>query len=62
MALLKAGAEFDKKDNDGYLALSLAPDKEVCQFAALLVRTKSGIAYKSCRSVGTLSGPLRGRA
>ncbi|GKT63712.1 ankyrin repeat-containing protein [Colletotrichum tofieldiae] len=35
MALLKAGAEPDKRDNDGYLALDLAPDKEVCEDAGL---------------------------
>lgn len=29
MALLKAGAESDKKDVDGYLALDLAPAKDV---------------------------------
>jgi len=29
VALLKAGAETDKRDVDGYLALDLAPDKEV---------------------------------
>lgn len=29
MALLKAGAEADKKDTDGHTALDLAPDKEV---------------------------------
>ena len=29
MALLKAGADTDKKDSDGFLALDLAPDKEV---------------------------------
>lgn len=29
MALLKAGAETDKKDVDGYLALDLAPAKDV---------------------------------
>jgi 26S proteasome non-ATPase regulatory subunit 10 len=29
VALLKAGAETDKKDVDGFLALDLAPDKEV---------------------------------
>lgn len=29
VALLKAGAETDKKDSDGFLALDLAPDKEV---------------------------------
>ena len=30
VALLKAGAEIDKRDSDGQLALNLAPDKEVC--------------------------------
>lgn len=29
IALLKAGAATDKRDLDGYLALDLAPDKEV---------------------------------
>ena len=29
MALLKAGAEFDKRDVDGHLALELAPDAKV---------------------------------
>lgn len=29
VALIKAGAEMDKKDSDGILALDLAPDKEV---------------------------------
>lgn len=32
MALLKAGAETDKRDSDGYLALDLAPDKEVRKY------------------------------
>lgn len=32
VALLKAGAETDKKDTDGYLALDLAPDKEVRKY------------------------------
>ncbi|KAI0110013.1 hypothetical protein F4814DRAFT_386449 [Daldinia grandis] len=32
VALLKAGAEFDKRDSDGYLALDLAPDKEVRKY------------------------------
>jgi 26S proteasome non-ATPase regulatory subunit 10 len=30
VALLKAGAETDKRDADGYLAIDLAPDKQVC--------------------------------
>jgi 26S proteasome non-ATPase regulatory subunit 10 len=29
VALLKAGAESDKKDVDGYLAIDLAPDAQV---------------------------------
>ncbi len=29
LALLKAGAETDKRDGDGYLAIDLAPDKKV---------------------------------
>jgi 26S proteasome non-ATPase regulatory subunit 10 len=29
VALLKAGAETDKRDTDGFLAIDLAPDKEV---------------------------------
>lgn len=32
MALMKAGAETDKKDNDGFLALDLAPDGHVRRF------------------------------
>ncbi len=32
VALLKAGAETDKKDMDGCLALDLAPDKDVSLF------------------------------
>lgn len=30
VALLKAGAEMDKKDSEGKLALELAPDAQVC--------------------------------
>ena len=30
VALLKAGAETDRKDNDGFLALQLAPGSDVC--------------------------------
>ncbi|PQE25546.1 ankyrin repeat domain-containing protein [Rutstroemia sp. NJR-2017a BBW] len=32
VALLKAGAETDKKDADGFLALDLAPDKQVKKY------------------------------
>ena len=30
LVLLKAGAETDKRDVDGNLAIDLAPDKKVC--------------------------------
>lgn len=30
MVLLKAGAETDKHDVDGHLAIELAPDSKVC--------------------------------
>lgn len=30
LALLRAGAEADKRDNDGRLAIELAPDAKVC--------------------------------
>lgn len=30
LVLLKAGAEVDKRDVDGHLAIELAPDKKVC--------------------------------
>ena len=30
LVLLKAGAETDKRDVDGHLAIDLAPDKKVC--------------------------------
>jgi 26S proteasome non-ATPase regulatory subunit 10 len=29
VALLKAGAEIDKRDADGFLAIDLAPDQQV---------------------------------
>jgi 26S proteasome non-ATPase regulatory subunit 10 len=32
VALLKAGAETDKKDTDGFLAMELAPDAQVKMF------------------------------
>ncbi|CAJ2513367.1 Uu.00g014860.m01.CDS01 [Anthostomella pinea] len=34
VALIKAGAEMDRRDNDGCLALDLAPDKEVRKYIA----------------------------
>jgi len=36
VALLKAGAETDRKDVDGYLAIDLAPDKQVSIIAIFL--------------------------
>jgi 26S proteasome non-ATPase regulatory subunit 10 len=36
VALLKAGAETDRKDVDGYLAIDLAPDKQVSIIAISL--------------------------
>lgn len=32
LELLKAGAETDKTDVDGHLAIDLAPDSKVCYF------------------------------
>lgn len=32
VALLRAGAEAGKKDNDGHVALELAPGSDVCCF------------------------------
>jgi hypothetical protein len=40
VALLKAGAETDRKDVDGYLAIDLAPDKQVSIIAISLVICK----------------------
>ena len=37
VALLKAGAETDRKDVDGYLAIDLAPDKQVSNIAISLL-------------------------
>jgi 26S proteasome non-ATPase regulatory subunit 10 len=37
VALLKAGAETDRKDFDGYLAIDLAPDKQVSIIAIALL-------------------------
>ena len=34
LVLLRAGAETDKKDVDGNLAIDLAPDKKVTQFCS----------------------------
>lgn len=36
LVLLRAGAETDKRDVDGNLAINLAPDKKVCRRFRLL--------------------------
>jgi 26S proteasome non-ATPase regulatory subunit 10 len=40
VALLKAGAETDKRDLDGHLALDLAPDKEVRKYIARMAENE----------------------
>ncbi|KAK1954673.1 hypothetical protein LY78DRAFT_664175 [Colletotrichum sublineola] len=64
MALLKAGAEADKKDNDGYLALDLAPDQEVSvAFGIRHVNTDKNFANMVLlRFAATSSVPPRRRA
>ena len=37
LTLLKAGAETDKRDVDGYLAIDLAPDKQVCMHSSIRI-------------------------
>lgn len=53
VALLRAGAETDRKDVDGYLAIDLAPDKQVRIIAISLLICKiliwSRFASSSCR-------------
>lgn len=44
VALLKAGAETDKRDSDGFLALDLAPDKEVSPVIGMPVNTLAELA------------------
>lgn len=62
VALLKAGAETDKKDTDGCLALDLAPDKDVCSLCPRLCPPGSGlIAYWHDRSGNISSGKRKGR-
>jgi 26S proteasome non-ATPase regulatory subunit 10 len=52
VALLKAGAETDRKDVDGYLAIDLAPDKQVITvfrtISTSLISNRS--ASSSCRA------------
>ena len=47
MVLLRAGAESDKKDRDGYLPIDLAPDKSVS------LESSAIIAKQSIERVGT---------
>lgn len=70
MALLKAGAETDKKDADGFLALDLAPDKEVSRacFSRILnprpsFRLTEINAYvRVCERIGSEVHRANGRA
>lgn len=56
MALLKAGADFDKKDLNGQLALDLAPDREVSSlFLALCYCTLAHIAMLSQSQADSLA-------
>lgn len=65
VALLKAGAEVDKRDSDGQLALDLAPDKEVCSISikhsSLDALSRLTIACWN-RFASTYSAKLRKRA
>ena len=45
VALLKAGAETDKKDVDGFLAIDLAPDKQVRKFCMLRLSYTNPVRY-----------------
>ena len=47
MALLKAGAETDKKDVDGHLAIDLAPDSKVSH------------QYQICTFLPLMAGKIR---
>lgn len=59
MALLRAGAETDKKDIDGHLALDLAPDSSVNPYSRYYFAT---FADKSCRSESSSSKVLSEKA
>ena len=54
VALLKAGAEMDRKDGDGFLALELAPDAQVGFFLdrrrVVLIDRRSGISFCKVQS------------
>lgn len=54
VALLKAGAETDKRDADGYLAIDLAPDKQVYIVSSsmfIILRVLgSPVYYTKCRA------------
>lgn len=63
VALLKAGAETDKKDNDGMLAFELAPDKGVSSRSFFRTfRDMRTVAYGLTRSASILRGLLRWKA
>jgi hypothetical protein len=50
VALLKAGAETNRKDVDGYLAIDLAPDKQVSIITVSLLMCKILIWNRSANS------------
>lgn len=58
LVLLRAGAETDKRDNEGKLAIELAPDTKVCGitpeasliFLIFLVLSGSEVHFAGCRA------------
>ena len=62
IALLKAGAETDKKDSDGFLAIELAPDAQVGSSLSLNHRVNLQLIILIFRRFGSSScGQQRGK-
>jgi hypothetical protein len=61
VVLLKAGAETDKKDMDGNLALDLTPDREVSPHESLQ-ENKPGLTSYSSRCGSISRGWQRAKA
>jgi len=61
IALLKAGAETDKKDVDGFLALEVAPGADVSCSILLLTDSVCWVLMCDNRSGNTSSGRPRRR-
>ena len=53
VCLLRAGAESDKRDQDGYLAIDLAPDKSVSMPFPSLILDSVGQAVAEMSRVDT---------